>query len=115
MKKISLFLILILLQSCYSYQAVNFDTIEPGKNYVVKLKNGKNEIPFKAKDDLSKDTLDLLIKGRLRSIPKSDIDYLKKRKVSIWKVGVGAVLGAAAIIWFVDQADEETPGEGRIL
>ena len=115
MKKAYILLIIIVLQSCYSYQSVPFDNLESGKSYVVKLKKGKNEIPFKAGEKLSKDTLNLLIKGKLRSIPKTDVEYLKKRKVSIWKVGVGAVLGAAAIIWFVDQADEETPGEGRIL
>lgn len=115
MKKISILFVLILLQSCYSYRPVSFDAIEPGKSYVVKLKKGKNEIPFKAKKEPPKDTIDLLIKGKLHSIPKTEVEYLKKRKVSIWKVGVGTVLGAAAIIWFIDQADEDTPGEGRIL
>ncbi len=114
MKKASIVLITILLQSCYSYQSVPFDNIESGKSYVVKLKKGKNEIPFKAKEKLSNDTLHLLIKGKLHSIPKTEIAYLKKRKVSIWKVGVGVVMGAAAIIWAVDQINEETPGERRI-
>ena len=97
MKKLSLLLsFLILFQSCFSYQAVDYNSIQIEKKQKVKVKgiggiNIKGTLVSKNEQTLTIDT-----NGQLQEISVDEINEVKVRKFSILKTAVNIPIILAA-------------------
>lgn len=97
MKKIFLLLaMLVLLQSCFSYKAMDNDPskMEEGKTYKIERNNKYSKVIFHSVKD---STIVVTKDFEKHQIPVNDITNIKKRKFSIIKT-VGLPLTIAASI-----------------
>ena len=98
-KTISFFLVLALLQSCYSYRTIDIKQVSLSNDKVYKIKTESKF--FKAKLAESNDSLvKIITKGNEKQIPIADIEQIKVKKFSILKtVGIIPIIygGVTAI------------------
>ena len=98
MRKLFLFLaIVFLLQSCFSYKAMDNDSskMETGKTYKIKQYHKFSKIVFHT----TKDSIILVSKDfKEQQIPIKDITNIKKRKFSIIKTAASPLTVAAVLI-----------------
>jgi hypothetical protein len=104
MKKIFLLLaMLVLLQSCFSYKAMDNDPskMEAGKTYKIYHNHKFTKVVFKSITDSSA----IVLKGRKeRKIPLNEIAVIEKRKFSVVKT-VALALPLILVISYI--ADPE--------
>ena len=86
MKKLSLLLsFLILFQSCFSYQAVDYNSIQIEKKQKVKVKGIGGTYIKGTLVSKNEETITLDKNGQLQEISVDEINEVKVRKFSIWK------------------------------
>lgn len=98
MKKIPLLLIvLILFQSCYSYKKMAINDLQVDQRYEMRVNNETNVRGIC--HSITADSLEFRVKHRLLKYSKSDVNDVKRRKVSALKsVGLFGVLATAAVL-----------------
>lgn len=105
-KSIILTVLLVSLQSCQVYRPVNTDSIQPGKFYEVTHKNGQI---FEAKCLENKsESITITVNENRMQLPKSDIQNIRKQKVSLFRLAAGITATSAAIILLIDNAKKPT-------
>ena len=98
--------ILLLLQSCQTYKAVNVSEITKGRKYRITLNNGQ-QLETKCQG-VADESISLRINGNLMSLPKSEIDKVKKLKTSPFVIIGGVAVAAAGVIILYKESDKES-------
>ena len=106
MKKLSLLLsFLILFQSCSSYQAVDYNSIQIEKKQKVKVKGIGGTYIKGTLVSKNEETITLDKNGQLQEISVDEINEVKVRKFSIWKtvgrtyLSIGIVACAIGVLF----------------
>jgi hypothetical protein len=101
-KTIILTAFLVFLQGCQVYKPVTVDSIQPGKTYEITHKNGQQ---FVAKClENQRERIAITVNENMMHLPKSDIQYVQKQTVSLFRLAAGITVTSAAIILLVDNA-----------
>ena len=110
MKNISILLIVtLLLQSCQTYKVVNYPEIETGKTYEIRLNNGQT---IKSKcENITEESISVIVNNKAMELPKSDIQGIKRPKVSVLKLVGGIAIAAAGAILLLTSVDKESNAE----
>ncbi len=84
MKKIILILLsFLMMQSCETYKTVSIPEMKKEKTYEITLKNGQS-IKTKCKK-IGDENISVLVNNKVMVLPKSKIEQVRRRKVSIVK------------------------------
>jgi hypothetical protein len=98
-KNIILALLIILVQSCQVSKPITVNEIKKGRTYEITHSNGQT-VKVKCKD-VNATSISIKINGNIMELPKSQIDSVKRYKVSTIKLLGGLTLagiGAAILI-----------------
>jgi len=106
MKKVLLIIFIsIIFQSCHTYKSISIDEVRVGKNYVVKLKEGRT---FNAKCKKTfTDSVLLTINKTTVKFPKSKIESIKRDKISSIKLIGGGLLFTTGIIILINDTNKD--------
>jgi hypothetical protein len=109
-----LLIILLLLQSCYSYKAIDIKKtpLVEGKTYEFKVEKNKNfeKITLKSFND---SIMNVKIGNKEKQITISDIKSIKVRKISVIKT-IGFPITVAATLTFLFTLSYSGPQLGEI-
>lgn len=105
-KALFLFTMIFLFQSCYTYKSATVDNLEAKKNYVIQLKRGGKEIDGKYISK-TKDSILFRVNKRTIHFPASEIQYIKRKKVSTLMIIAGATAVTVGSIILINQSNEK--------
>jgi di/tricarboxylate transporter len=101
-------LVSLLLQSCYTYKLTAINNMQVGKNYVVKLKRGGEEMETRCVRVLT-DTVLLRTNKVNVKFPMSKIKYIKRKKMSVLTIIGGVAVATTGIVVLLNNYEEHIP------